>query len=48
MDGVQMTPLLAVNETEGYVQVPDNYLLDLEPFNNVLHNTENFDWVSAY
>ena len=47
MDGVQITPLLAANTIEGYVQVPDNYQLDLEPFNNVLHNTENLDWVSA-
>jgi hypothetical protein len=47
MDDVQVTPSLAVNRIEGYVQVPENYQLDIEPFNNALHNTENFDWVSG-
>jgi len=47
MNSVQIPLLLAGNTTGGYVQVPDNYQLDLEPFNSVLHNTENFDCVSA-
>ena len=46
-DDVQIAPLQAVNKMEGYVQVPEDYQLDIEPFNNVLHDTDNFDWVSA-
>ncbi|KUJ13323.1 uncharacterized protein LY89DRAFT_785050 [Mollisia scopiformis] len=44
MDGMQMTPLLPVNEIEEYVQVAEDHHLELDPFDNVLNNTENFDW----